>query len=179
MRLLRGRLDARARQVGAFAEAARALTAGLDPTTLGFLAEAVLELVPGEGALVYVPVPGGGLELVATARVAKMNLGQRETSGAIAKAFRGAQATLLTDLDRAAMASLGNMRDGVAVPLRRPGEPPCGVLAVFADRRGTYGPEQIQTLTGYASFLAALLSTSPAASAVSEGTAGLVASRER
>jgi DNA-binding NarL/FixJ family response regulator len=169
MRLVRGRLDTRARRVGAFAEAAVALTSGLDPSTLGMLAEAVLELVPGDAALIYVSVPGGGLELVAAAGVDKSVLGQRRTAGAIAKAFREAQATPLTALDAMAMEDLGNARAGVAVPLSRPGEPPCGVLAVFANRPVVYGPEQIQSVTGFGSFLAALLRASPAATAVSEG----------
>jgi CheY-like chemotaxis protein len=170
MRLVRGRLDSRARRVGAFAEAALALTAGLDPSTLGMLAEAVLEVVPGEAALIYVPVPGGGLELVAAAGVDKKLLGRRRTTGAIAKAFREAEPTPLTALDGLTMEALGNVRAGVAVPLSRPGEPPCGVLAVVANRRATYGPDQIQTVTSYGSFLAALLRASPAATAVSEGS---------
>jgi CheY-like chemotaxis protein len=171
MRLVRGRLDARARRVGAFAEAALALTAGLDPSTLGTLAEAVLELVPGEAALIYVPMPGGGLELVAAAGVHKKVLGQRRTTGPIAKAFRENQATPLTVFDEIVIEALGSPRAGVAVPLSRPGEPPCGVLAVFANRRGTYGADQMQTIASYGSFLAALLRASPAATAVSEGSA--------
>ncbi|HVD50959.1 MAG TPA: response regulator [Candidatus Udaeobacter sp.] len=169
MRLVRGRLDMRARRIGAFAEAALGLTSGLDPNTLGMLAEAVLELVPGDAALIYVSVPGGGLELVGTAGVDKSVLGQRRTAGAIAKAFREARATPLTSLDAMAMEDLGDARAGVAVPLTRPGEPPCGVLAVFANRPVVYGPEQIQSVTGYGSFLAALLRASPAATALSEG----------
>jgi DNA-binding NarL/FixJ family response regulator len=169
MRLVRGRLDMRARRVGAFAEAALALTSGLDPDTLGMLAEAALELVPGDAALIYVAMPGGGLELVAAAGVDKSVLGQRRTAGAIAKAFREGQTTPLTALDAMAMEHLGNARAGVAVPLSRPGEPPCGVLAVFSNRPVVYGPEQIQSVTSYGSFLAALLRASPAATAVGEG----------
>ena len=169
MRLVRGRLDMRARRVGAFAEAALALTSGLDPNTLGMLAEAVLELVPGDAALIYVSMPGGGLELVAAAGVNKNVLGQRRTAGGIAKAFREAQVTPLSALDGMAMEDLGNARAGVAVPLTRPGEAPCGVLAVFANRPVIYGPEQIQNATSYGSFLAALLRASPAATAVEEG----------
>jgi DNA-binding NarL/FixJ family response regulator len=169
MRLVRGRLDTRARRVGAFAEAAVALSSGLDPNTLGMLAEAVLELVPGDAALIYVSVPGGGLELVAAAGVDKSVLGQRRTAGSIAKAFRDAQATPLTALDGMAMEDLGNARAGIAVPLSRSGEPPCGVLAVFANRPVVYASEQIQSATSYASFLAALLRGSPAATAVGEG----------
>jgi DNA-binding NarL/FixJ family response regulator len=169
MRLVRGRLDTRARRVGAFAEAALGLSSGLDPSTLGMLAEAVLELVPGDAALIYVSVPGGGLELVAAAGVDKSVLGQRRTAGAITKAFREVRATLLTALDGMAMEDLGNARAGVAVPLSRAGEPPCGVLAVFANRRVVYGTDEIQSVTSYGSFLAALLRVSPAATPVGEG----------
>ena len=171
MRLVRGRLDSRARRVGAFAEAALALTAGVDPSTLGILAEAALELVPGEAALIYVPVPGGGLELVGAAGVDKKVLGLRRTTGAVAKAFRENQATPLNAVDEIAIEVLGSARAGVAVPLSRHGEPPSGVLVVFANRHAKYGPDQIQTVTSYGSFLAALLSASPAATAVSEGSA--------
>jgi hypothetical protein len=171
MRLVRGRLDSHARRVGAFAEAALALAAGLDPSTFEILAEAVLELVPGEAALIYVPVPGGGLELVAVAGVGKKLLGQRRTTGAIAKALRENQATPLTALDEMAIEVLGSARAGVAVPLSRPGEPPSGVLVVFANRDGSYGPDQVQTVMSYGSFLAALLRASPGATAVSEGAA--------
>jgi hypothetical protein len=169
MRLVRGRLDTRTRRVGAFAEAAVALSSGLDPNTLGMLAEAVLELVPGDAALIYVSVPGGGLELVAAAGVDKSVLGQRRTAGSIAKAFRDEQATPLTALDGTAMEDLGNARAGIAVPLSRSGEPPCGVLAVFANRPVVYASEQIQSVTSYGSFLAALLRGSPAATAVGQG----------
>jgi DNA-binding NarL/FixJ family response regulator len=169
MRLVRGRLDMRARRVGAFAEAALGLSSGLDPDTLGMLAEAVLEIVPGDAALIYVSVPGGGLALVAAAGVNKSVLGQRRTAGAIARAFREAETTPLTAVDGVAMEDLGNARTGVAVPLSRPGEPPCGVLAVFANRPVVYGPEQIQNVTSYGAFLAALLRVSPAATAFGEG----------
>jgi CheY-like chemotaxis protein len=168
MRLVRGRLDSRARRVGAFAEAALALSGGLDPSTLAILAEAVLELVPGDAALIYVPVPGGGLELVAAAGVDKKVLGQRRSTGAVAKAFRENQPAPLPSVDDLAIEVLGSAHAGVAVPLTRPGEPPSGVLVVFANRRGTYGPDQIQTVTSYGSFLAALLRASPAATAVGE-----------
>ncbi len=171
MRLVRGRLDSRARRVGAFAEAALALTGGLDPSTLGILAEAALELVPGEAALIYVPVPGGGLELVGAAGVDKKVLGRRRTTGAIAKAFRENQVMPLNAVDEIAIEVLGSTRAGLAVPLSRHGEPPSGVLVVLANRRAKYGPDQVQAVTGYGSFLAALLSASPAATAVSEGSA--------
>jgi len=171
MRLVRGRLDSRARRVGAFAEAALALTGGLDPSTLGILAEAALELVPGEAALIYVPVPGGGLELVGAAGVDKKVLGRRRTTGAIAKAFRENQAMPLNAVDEIAIEVLGSARAGLAVPLSRHGEPPSGVLVVLANHRAKYDPDQVQTMTSYGSFLAALLSASPAATAVSEGSA--------
>ena len=169
MRLVRGRLDTRARRVGAFAEAALALTAGLDQGTLAMLAEAALELVPGDLALIYVSVPGGGLELVGAAGVDKSVLGQRRTAGAIANAFRLAEVTPIGPSDGVAMEDLGTVRAGIAVPLSRPGESPCGVLAVLANRSVAYGPEQIQSVTAYGSFLAALLRASPAATTVSEG----------
>lgn len=169
MRLVRGRIDPHTRRVSALAEAALALTGGLDPKTLELLAEAALELVPGEAALIYVPIPGGGLELVAAAGADKKLLGRRESTGPIARAFREARITTLTDVDAARVAAIETVRSGVAVPLSRTGEAPSGIIAVVAGRPGTYGPEQIQTLATYGSFVAALLSSSPAAVAVSEG----------
>jgi CheY-like chemotaxis protein len=169
MRLVRGRLDPHTQRVSAVAEAALALTAGLDPRTLELLAEAVLELVPGDGALIYVPIPSGGLELVAAVGVDKKHIGRRETSGPIARAFGEGRITRIAGLDGA----VASARSGVAVPLSRSGEPPSGVIAVFARSHGSYGPEQLQTLTSYGSFLAALLAASPAAVAVSEVTSPL------
>jgi len=108
------------------------------------------------------------LELVAAAGVDKRALGQRRTVAGIARAYREAHAVSITGLDGMARETLTSAGAGVAIPLSRPGEPPCGVLAVFSNRRGTYGPEQIQTLTSYGSFLAALLRASPAATGLSE-----------
>ena len=165
MRLLRGRLDPHTRRVSAVAEAALALSAGLDPGTLELFAEAAVELVGGDGARIYVPVPSGGLELVAAAGVDKKRVGRREMTGPIARAFRDARIMHVADPAE----PTASARSGVAVPLSRSGDPPSGVLVVLASRRGNYGPEQIQTLTSYGSFLAALLAAPPAAVPVSEG----------
>src|SRR5438874_8020292 len=81
MRLVRGRLVPRARLVDALAEAAVALGPGLGPRTLELLAEAALEIVPGDTALIYVAVPGGRLEMVGVAGAPLEVIGLRVVAG--------------------------------------------------------------------------------------------------
>lgn len=158
MRLVRGRLLPRTRVVGALAEAALALAPGLGPRTLGLLTEAALEIVPGESALVYVAVPGGGLEVVAAAGAPEELVGHRQVAGAVAEAAKESRASIVDDLDaRPIGVSVPGARSGIVVPVGGRGEGPSGVIAVFATHKDVYGPSHLEALTSYATFLASLL----------------------
>ena len=158
MRLVRGRLVPRARLVDALAEAASALGPGLGPRTLELLAEAALEIVPGDTALIYVAVPGGGLELVAGAGAPNELIGHREVAGAVAAAGTANRASIVDDLDvRPIGVSVPRSRSGVVVPISGRGDTPSGVIAILASRRNFYGASHLEALTSYASFLGSLL----------------------
>ena len=167
MRLLRGRLLPRGRQVGALAEAALALAPGLGPKTLGSLAEAALEIVPGDIALLYVTVPGGGLEIVGAAGAPASVIGQRQVAGAVAVAATKNRGAIVDDLEsRPIGVSLPGTRSGVVVPVPGWGANPCGVIAILATRKRSYGPSHLEALTSYAVFLASLLNAPPTAVAI-------------
>ncbi|TMC41652.1 MAG: response regulator [Chloroflexi bacterium] len=158
MRLVRGRLVPRGRLVDALAEAAVALGPGLGPRTLGLLAEAALEIVPGDTALIYVAVPGGGLELVAAAGAPDEVIGQRDVAGAVAAAVNENRASIVDDLEaRPIGVSLPRSRSCVVVPVAGRGEAPSGVIAVLAGRKNLYNAGHLEALTSYASFLGSLL----------------------
>jgi hypothetical protein len=158
MRLVRGRLVPRGRLVDALAEAAVALGPGLGPRTLGLLAEAALEIVPGDTALIYVAVPGGGLELVAAAGAPDEVIGQRVVAGAVAAAVNENRASIVDDVEaRPIGVSLPRSRSCVVVPVAGRGEAPSGVIAVLAGRKNLYNAGHLEALTSYASFLGSLL----------------------
>src|SRR5207244_3626286 len=75
------------------------------------LAEAALEIVPGDTALIYVAVPGGGLELVAGTGAPHQLIGHREVAGAVAAAGTANRASIVDDLEARAI--------GVSVPRSR------------------------------------------------------------
>lgn len=87
MRALRGRIRSRDRQISALAQAAQVVSGGLTPSALNLLAEAALEVVPGDSVLLFVRVPAGGLELVAGAGHQAAHVGARALPGAIATAY--------------------------------------------------------------------------------------------
>ena len=169
MRLVRGRLVPRARLVDALAEAAVALGPGLGPRTLELLAEAALEIVPGDTALIYVAVPGGGLELVAAAGAPDELIGHREVAGAVAAAGTANRASIVDDLEaRPIGVSVPRSRSGVVVPIAGRGETPSGVIAILASRRNFYGASHLEALTSYASFLGSLLNAPARAVAIDD-----------
>ena len=158
MRLVRGRLVPRARLVDALAEAAVALGPGLGPRTLELLVEAALEIVPGDTALIYVAVPGGGVELVAGAGAPPEAIGHRDAAGAVAAAATEGRASIVDDLEaRPIGVLLPRSRSAVVVPVPGRGSGPSGVIAVLANRTRAYGAGHIEALTSYASFLGSLL----------------------
>src|SRR5205807_9031404 len=111
LRCDRGRLGPRARLVDAHAERGIALGPELEPRTLELLAEAALEIVPGDTALIYVAVPGGGLELVAGAGASEELIGHREVTGAVATAASENRPSIVDDLEARPI--------GVSVPRSR------------------------------------------------------------
>jgi hypothetical protein len=163
MRQFRGRLDRRSRRVSAIAEAALALSRGLDPHVLGLLAEAALEVVPGDAALLLVPVPGGGLEVVAASGANQAAVGTRISGGVIARVHGDRGALLVDELDDAAIrAAVPAAASGVLVSMSRQGGPSMGVLAIVATRDRAFDAAHVEALATYGSFLASLLTTSPA-----------------
>jgi CheY-like chemotaxis protein len=87
MRVLRGRVNPESRRAGALAEAATLLASGGGPELLHLLARGALDVVPGEAALLFLPVPGGGLELVAAADAPAMLVGLRQIGVAVERAY--------------------------------------------------------------------------------------------
>jgi len=161
MRVLRGRVDRRSRRAGALADAALTLASGLRPETLELFAQAALEVVPGDAALVYSTVPGGGLEIVAVAGAPRTLVGRRESAGAVAEAQASGRASLVRDL---AAASIGirvpRMRSAVVVPAAIPGQRAGGVIAVFSTRRDTLTDVHVATLETYGAFVGMAIGTS-------------------
>jgi hypothetical protein len=162
----------RARLIDALAEAAVALAPGLGPSTLGLLAEAALEIVPGESALIYVSVPGGGLELVAAAGAPHDLIGSREVTGAVATAANENRASIVDDLEaRPIGVSLARARSCVVVPVAGRGDTASGVIAVLANRKDFYNAGHLEALSGYASFVGSLLNAPARAVAVADDPA--------
>jgi hypothetical protein len=160
MRHLRGRLNSRVRRVSVLAEAARLLAPGLGPTTLALLAEAALDVVPGDAALLYLRVPGGGLELVAATGDSGRVVGSREAPGPLARVLSEGRGSIINDL-RSTTAGIPQARSGIVVPVAAAGEGPRGVLAVLATDRETYRREHLQALESYAAFIGSQLSAFP------------------
>jgi CheY-like chemotaxis protein len=173
MRQFRGRLNPRTRRVTAIAETALALSRGLDPQALGLLTEAALEVVPGDAALLFVPVPGGGLELVASAGAQPSALGTRTATGVVARVHADRAALIVSVLDDPTIRSaIPGARAGVFVPVARPDHPLMGVLVVVSTstRHHVFDAERVQALGAYSSFLSSLLTASPAYVAITTDT---------
>jgi hypothetical protein len=162
MRALRGRIQPRDRQISALAEAALIVSGGLTPSALKLLAEAALEVVPGDSVLLFVRVPGGGLELVASAGHQTVHVGARALPGAIATAYLDRRTRAM---DHVVGRSLGIAVPGSAsalvVPILGPGGA-SGVIVALAKAPSAYQAAHERSLEVYASFLAALLSSPPA-----------------
>jgi DNA-binding NarL/FixJ family response regulator len=160
-RWARSRLRSRERRIASLAETALTLSQGLNPATLGLLAAAVFELVPGDSALLFVAVPGGGLELVATAGRDAATMGSRPGRGAIATAYLDRRTVRLDDVsgNRLGMRSVAGGSAIVSPILGSSGA--SGVIAVLSRSRSGFAPRHEHAVETYASFLAALLSTPP------------------
>jgi DNA-binding NarL/FixJ family response regulator len=158
MRLVRGRFDAHGRRLGALAEVALALAAGPTPDVLRLLAEGALEIVPGDAALLYATVPGGGLELVAATGAARTTVGQRETAGELVRAQLQRHASISWDLTNGAVnRAVPDAKGAIVVPIPGIAEAVAGVLVLVTTRRREYGEPHVQVLSSYATFIGAAL----------------------
>ena len=167
MRALRGRVDPAARRAGALAEAAIVLASGVGPATLRLLARAALDVVPGEAALLFLPVPGGGLELVAAPGASTALLGSRVVGDAVARAHTHGRSTV-TDAGAASIGvEVARMRSALVAPLAGAGHGRGGAIVVLSMRRDAYRESDVQSLGVYAAFvrmtIAAQLQTADAA----------------
>lgn len=161
MKWARSRLRSRDRQIASLAEAALTLSQGLNPTALGLLAAAVFELVPGDSTLLFVAVPGGGLELVATAGRDSATAGTRPNRGAIAAAYLDRKTIRLDEVNgnRLGITTSGG-GSAVVAPILGPSGA-SGVIVVLSRSRSAYEPRHERAVETYASFLSALLTTPP------------------
>jgi hypothetical protein len=114
---------------------------------------------------VFVPVPGGGLELVATAGREDVATGARPSRGAIASAYLDHKTIRLDDASGGRLGMKGGV-DGSAIvaPILGPNGA-TGVIVVLSRSRAAFERRHEQALETYASFLAALLTTPPGLSA--------------
>jgi hypothetical protein len=153
MRVLRGRLDRDARRAGSLAEAAGVLTSGGGPEMLRLLARGALDVVPGDAVLLFLAVPGGGLELVAAPGAPSDSVGSRRVGDAVTRVFEQGRA----DIVDASAASIGielpRMRRALVIPLTIGAGGPRGVIAVLAARRDALREEHVQALLTYAAFV--------------------------
>jgi two-component system chemotaxis response regulator CheY len=153
MRVVRGRLNPEARRAGALAEAALLLAAGGGPELLRLLARAALDVVPGEAALLFLPVPGGGLELVAAADAPATLIGSRQIGVAVERAFAQRHAGIVD----AGIATIGvevpRMRAAVVVPVSSSRGESRGVVAVLSARRAGLRDVDVEALSAYGTFV--------------------------
>lgn len=152
MRVLRGRVNPEARRAGALAEAALVLASGGGPETLRLLSAGALDVVPGDVALVFLGVPGGGLELVAVTGASSKLLGSRRTGDAIS----GAHAHGRSAITDAGAASIGveipRMRAALISPVAATGASPIGVIGVLSARRDAFLEAHMHALGAYGAF---------------------------
>ena len=153
MRVVRGRVNPDARRAGALAEAAHLLAAGSGPELLGLLARAALDVVPGDAALLFLPVPGGGLELVAAAEAPAALVGSRQIGVAVERAYAERRAAVV----EAGIAAIGvdvpRMRTAIAVPVRSSLGQSRGVVVVLSGHRGGLGEAHLEALGAYGAFV--------------------------
>jgi DNA-binding NarL/FixJ family response regulator len=153
MRVLRGRLNPDARRAGALAEAAALLSAGGGPQLLRLLAKAALDVVPGDAALLFLPVPGGGLELVAGADVPSELLGSRHQGAALDRAHAGQRAAIVDAGASQVGVAVPRMRAAVVASVRDARGESRGVIVVLSARRAALRDAHIDALWAYGAFI--------------------------
>lgn len=153
MRVLRGRLNVDARRAGVLAEAAIVLASGGGPETLRLVAKGALDVVPGDAALLFLPVPGGGLELVAAPGAPAALLGSRRHGDAVARAYTQGRPSIVEAGGASIGVEIPHMRAAIVAPLSTAGDAAGGVIAVLSTRRDTYREPHLEALGAYAAFV--------------------------
>jgi len=153
MRVLRGRVNPEARHAGALAEAANLLANGGGPQLLGLLARGALDVIPGDTALLFLPVPGGGLELVGTAEAPARLIGLRQMGTAVERAYADKRAAIVDNSVATIGVDVPRMHSAVVVPVRNSRGDSRGVVVVLSSRRGTFTDTHVEALTAYGAFV--------------------------
>jgi len=161
MRAVRGRVDAGARDASAFAQAAIALADGPGPQVLRLIAAGALDAVPGDASLLFLSVPGGGLEVVAASGAPPAVIGSRATGDALKRA-RVDGRVLITDGGAASVGvEIPRMRSAMVAPFAGPEPSVGGVIVILSARSSYYRDAHVQALGTYASFARLALLTRP------------------
>jgi len=170
MRVMRGRVNPEARRAGALAEAAHLLATGGGPGILSLLARGALDVIPGEAALLFLPVPGGGLELVAAAEAPPALIGSRQIGVAVTRAYAERRPAIV----EAGVATIGvdvpRMRGAIVVPVRSAHGESRGVVVVLSARRGGMREAHVDALSAYGAFVGLAIAMTAATNELSEST---------
>lgn len=174
MRLIRGRLDAESRLAGAIGEAAIALAAPDPARILSLLTKAAIEAVRADGALLFLAVPGGGVELVAASGSLAGPVGSRERGDAVVRVLASEEAEIIA-ADRAALGvEVSGMRSAIVAPLVSDENKSIGAIVVLIAGRSAYEPADLAAMSSYAHFVGHMIAMRAAAP-----TAARVSSRVR
>jgi len=159
MRSARGRFNTEARNASAIAETALVLATATGPEVLRIVARGALEAIKGDCVLVFLPVPGGGLELVAVHGGPQTSVGSRHIGHAIGRA-RERDLPFVTDAGAGSTGvEIPGMRTALIAPLPETSDGVRGVMAVLSARRDVYRSLHINTAAAYASFAGLALQT--------------------
>jgi hypothetical protein len=165
MRVVRGRVNPDARRAGALAEAATLLAAGGGPQLLRLLAKGALDVVPGDAALLFLSVPGGGLEIVALADAPADLLGWRHIGSAVARAYSERRAAIVDATVSALGVEVPRVRAAVVAPVSDARGEPRGVIVVLSARRAGLREAHLGALRTYGSFVGMAIATAGVAEA--------------
>ncbi len=161
MRALRGRVNPDARRAGALAEAAIVLSSGAGPETLRLLAKGALDVVPGDAALLFLPVPSGGLELVAAPGAPAALLGTRRAGDAVTHAHTHGRPAIVDAGAASIGVEISRMRAALVVPLTAAGHGPGGAIVVLSVRRDIYREAHLQALAAFGAFARMAIAARP------------------
>ena len=154
MRAMRGRIDARGRTAASIAEAAAALLAADSSELLALLAQAAVESVRSEAALLYLTIPGGGIELVAATGPSSAHVGSRARAEAITRVIASGRAAVVS-ADRAMLGiEIKGMRSAVVAPLIAESGAATGAIVVMTSTARAFTPADVEAVTMYARFAA-------------------------